>query len=102
MFGATASEHASASYLYRVIHFGASLKEVEWEWSEWLAKLEGLLSQLDGVTATVHIQSELVGDHAYEWHRTVASIGSWPPDWEFQGGIRSFSDDRFQAPASST
>ena len=101
MFGVTANEHASVSYLYRVVHFGASLKEVEWEWSEWLAKFEGLLSELDGVVATVHMQSELVGDHTYEWHRTAATIGTWPPHWEFQGGARSFSDGRAPAAASS-
>jgi hypothetical protein len=93
MFSATSSEHVSVAYMYRVIHFGASLKAVEWEWNEWLAKFERLLSMLDGVAATVHLQTELVGDHIYEWHRKAGNVGSWPPEWEFRGGVRSFLDD---------
>ncbi len=90
MFSVTASDQVSVAYCYRVIHFGASLKTVEWEWEEWLVKFERLLSLLDGLTATVHLQSELVGDHSYSWRRTIASIACWPPEWEFEGGTRSF------------
>lgn len=56
--------------LFRVIRFGASLKAVEWDSAEWLAKFGQLLSGLDGMTATVHLQTELVGDQTCEWLRT--------------------------------
>lgn len=70
MFSLTASEQGTAAYRCRVIHFGASLKAVEREWAEWFAKFEQLLSGLDGMTATVHLQTELVGGHTYGWQRT--------------------------------
>ncbi len=90
MFSLTASEQVTVAYHYRVIHFGASLKAVEWDWAEWLAKFEQLLSGLDGMTATMHLRTELVGDHTYEWLRTNDAPGHWPPVWAFQGGMRSF------------
>jgi len=88
MFSATFNEHVSVAYLYRPIHFAASLKEVEGEWEEWLVKFERLLAKLDGITAVVHLETELVGTHTYHWSR--ANIGSWPPEWEFRGGPRAF------------
>ena len=88
MFSATFNEHVSVAYMLRPIHFAASLKTVEWEWEEWLVKFERLLSMLDGLTAVVHLDTELVGNHAYKWKRS--NVGHWPPEWEFGGGPRSF------------
>jgi len=88
MFSATFNEHVSVAYMLRPIHFAASLKTVEWEWEEWLVKFERLLSMLDGLTAVVHLETELVGNHAYKWKRS--NVGRWPPEWEFEGGQRSF------------
>lgn len=62
--------------LFRAIRFGASFKAVEWDWSEWLAKFEQLLSGLDGMSATVHLQTELVGDPTYKWLRTNHAPGT--------------------------
>lgn len=53
--------------LFGANYFGASLKAVEWHWAEWLAKFEQLLSGLEGMSATVHLQTELVGDLTYKW-----------------------------------
>src|SRR5438552_9367686 len=88
MFSATFSEHVSVAYLFRPAHFAASLKEVEGEWDEWLPKFERLLATLDGITAVVHLETELVGTHTYHWSRV--NVGSWPPTWEFGGGPRAF------------
>ena len=88
MFSATFNEHVSVAYWLRPFHFAASLKTVEWEWEEWLVKFERLLSMLDGLTAVVHLETELVGDHTYMWRRS--NVGCWPTEWKFKGGPRSF------------
>ena len=90
MFNATFNEHVSVAYWLRPIHFAASLKTVEWEWEEWLVKFERLLSTLDGLTAIVHLETELVGNHVYKWRRRQSNLGSWPTEWDFEGGPRSF------------
>src|SRR5215469_1879973 len=48
-------------YRDQVIVFGASYKEVEVEWEEWLKKFESILKQLYWMTATIHLETELVG-----------------------------------------
>ena len=90
MFSATFNENLTIAYMYRPIHFAASLKTVEWEWDEWLVKFERLLSMLDGINAAVHLETELVGNHVYRWCRKRSNARGWPPEWEFQGGPRSF------------
>lgn len=45
-------------YCGRIIHFGASLKSVEYEWAEWKAKFEKLLASLYFIRARVHIKTE--------------------------------------------
>ncbi len=90
MVNATLNEHVSVAYGLRPIHFAASLKTVEWAWEEWLAKFERLLSTLDGLTAMVHLETELVGRHVYEWRRRQSNQGSWPAAWDFEGGPRAF------------
>lgn len=42
----------------RIIHFGANLKSVEYEWPEWKSKFEDLLLKLLFVEAKVHFQTE--------------------------------------------
>lgn len=46
-------------YESRVIHFGASLKGVEYEWEEWIVKFENLLEQLFWLEAHVHCGPEV-------------------------------------------
>lgn len=45
-------------YWGRVIHFGANLKSVEYEWIEWKEKFENLLLKLLFSSARVHFKTE--------------------------------------------
>jgi hypothetical protein len=57
----------SLDYKARIIHFGASLKQVESEWGEWRAKFERLLSQLYFYEARVHLNSDGMGQQLACW-----------------------------------
>jgi|SRR5688572_15758734 len=45
-------------YFGRIIHFGANLKSVEYEWAEWRTKFESLLISLFFLEARVHFKTE--------------------------------------------
>lgn len=84
-------------YRDQVIVFGASYKSVEYEWSEWLEKFESILKKLFWISATIHLETELFGDHKYEWLADCERMDGWFKDepvvaalWEFKGGPRSF------------
>src|SRR6476646_8714570 len=44
---------SNTNYQTEVMHFGASYKAVEYEWDEWIAQFEQLLSKMYWVSATV-------------------------------------------------
>lgn len=52
--------HSGPNFEYsgRVIHFGANLKSVEYEWQEWKNKFESLLTNLFFIEARVHFKTE--------------------------------------------
>lgn len=84
-------------YRDQVIVFGASYKEVEMEWEEWLKKFESILKQLYWMTATIHLATEMVGRFTYEWDSDPGLLDSWATDdpmptslWSFSGGPRAF------------
>ena len=97
MFSVTPSDLVTVSYNCQFIHFGASYKEVESAWEEWLEKFEMLLSKLFWMSAQVHLQTELVGSYVYAWEATkdgLSGINNEPPQpvshWEFEGEPRKF------------
>ena len=87
-------------YRDQVIVFGASYKSVEHEWNEWLDKFEHILKQLYWSSVTIHLETELVGDHKYQWLYDFEIMDNLLSDnpkpiskWEFTGGPRKFFDN---------
>jgi hypothetical protein len=87
-------------YRNQVIVFGASYKSVEHEWREWLEKFDAILKQLYWVSATIHLETELVGNHKYEWLFDINQPDNWTSDnpqptsmSTFSGGPRKFFED---------
>ena len=97
MFNASDPDNVEGNYRDQVITFGASYKAVEYEWDEWLEKFEGILRQVYWTSATIHLDTELVGKHIYEWTFDINQTDNWISDhpkpttmWEFKGGPRNF------------
>lgn len=78
------------------LHFGATLKAVEWEWEEWLTKFERLLGQLFWTEAFLHLRTEAtVGHHDYTYaavdsKRLYEDPPAPPSVWTLKGGPRTF------------
>ena len=79
MFSLPAAESLGFSYMSQVIHFGASYRALEYEWDAWMNAFETVLRQLYWVNATVHLRTELAGNHAFHW----SSAGSHRPNADF-------------------
>lgn len=67
MFSVPVAELEQGTYHTQVIHFAASYQAVEYEWQEWMAKFEALLSKMYWVSAKVHLETELSGTHTFVW-----------------------------------
>lgn len=87
-------------YCSQAIAFGASYKSVEHEWDEWLDRFEAILKQLYWSSAIIHLETELVGDHKYEWLADLIQPDNWISEnpqpttiWTFNGGPRKFFDN---------
>lgn len=90
----------TSMYRDQVIVFGASYKSVEHEWSHWLEKFENILKNLFWINATIYLETELVGDHKYEWLMVMNHLDNLLSDnpepvtcWKFKGSSRKFFDD---------
>jgi hypothetical protein len=70
MFSIPQVESRIGHYQTEVMHFGASYKAVEYEWDQWVAQFEQLLSKMYWVSATVHLETELSGTHTFTWEST--------------------------------
>lgn len=67
MFAIPVEELEQGTYQTQVIHFAASYQAVEYHWEDWLAKFEALLKRMYWVSATVHLETALSGNHTFEW-----------------------------------
>lgn len=67
MFAIPVEELEQGTYQTQVIHFAASYQAVEYYWEQWLAKFEALLKRMYWVTATVHLETRLSGNHTFQW-----------------------------------
>lgn len=94
MFSIPQLEARPANYQTEVMHFGASYKAVEYEWDQWVAQFESLLSRMYWVSATVHLETELSGTHTFIWE--ASGTGHKPGsgnmrvrcEWSHEGGLR--------------
>lgn len=67
MFAIPRPEKTPDNYLTEVIHFGASYKAIEYEWSQWIKQFENLLDKMYWVSVVVHLETELTGTHTFNW-----------------------------------
>ncbi len=87
----------SASGLFthhQVIHFGASYNAVEYEWQLWMKKFEGLLNKMYWVEATVHLETEVMCKHLFQWrtevdyHQPNSGKMAVSCEWEHEGRLQ--------------
>ena len=97
MFSYPGEDAMHGRYRRQIIHFGASFKELESDWEEWLEKFEALLKRLYWWEAKLHLEAELVGNYAYTW-KAKYDPDKWSQpihlpttNWDFEGGPRDFS-----------
>ena len=97
MFAIPPEAPQQGTYRSQIIHFGASIKEVERDWRRWLEKFESLLRRLYWFNAMVYLRTEVLGDFDYEWTVDANQIVHFfqdhpqpPTKWLFDGGPRSF------------
>ncbi len=67
MFSIPQEELEQGTYQTQVIHFAASYQAVEYHWEQWMAKFESLLKKMYWISATVHLETELSGNHTFIW-----------------------------------
>ena len=60
-------EGPNLEYSGRIIHFGANLKSVEYDWLELIAKFESLLKRLYWTNAWLHLKTEYSGLETFHW-----------------------------------
>jgi hypothetical protein len=86
------------TYKSQIIHFGASFKQIEWNWEEWLTKFETLLRHMYWDEVHLHLIAEGLNSSSfhYVWQDDEDEKAIYPGHphpvarWTFSGGPRSF------------
>ncbi len=83
------------TYKSQIIHFGGSFKSIEWNWEEWLAKFEVLLSKMYWDEVQLHLLSEMyTSSFHYTWKSEENALDTKYSNpiahWTFSGGPRTF------------
>ncbi len=95
MFSIPQLDSPTANYQTEVMHFGASYKAVEYEWDQWIAQFESLLSKMYWVSATVHLETELSGTHTFIWeangsgHKPGSGNMRVRCEWSHEGALKA-------------
>jgi hypothetical protein len=89
MFGLTPAEQ---SYREQVYHFAATMKGMEEEWDQWLAKFEALLAKMHWLFVDVYLSTEHFGSYHYWWVAREFEEGQAVEAWEHGGGPRSYAE----------
>lgn len=94
MFAVPTLELAAGGQHTQVMHFGASYRGIEYEWTHWLEQFESLLRNMYWVAATVHLETELSGIHSFVWeadgdfHRPGSDDIHIRCEWVHEGWLR--------------
>jgi hypothetical protein len=88
------------TYKSQIIHFGASFKQIEWAWEEWLTKFEALLRKMYWDEVHLHLLSEAWNASSvhYVWKDEDEEKAIYPDHadpvarWTFSGGPRTFRE----------
>ena len=88
-------KETSPTYEYwgRTFHFGGQFKSIEYEWGEWKAKFEVLLTKMVWKSAFVHFKTEYTDIQTFKW---TLNSKKWAPYdknefriiqeyWDFEG-----------------
>ena len=67
MFNLPGLDFKDGLYKNQIIVFGASYKEIEDSWIDWIVKFEHLLKALYWDEVVVHLETECRGDRTYQW-----------------------------------
>lgn len=67
MFGLPPSGTALITYERRLVHFAASVKNVDFALRDWLDKFETLLRQLYWQEAYLRVEQGYIGTHEFRW-----------------------------------
>lgn len=85
------------TYKSQIIHFGASFKNIEWEWEDWLTKFEALLRNMYWDEVRLHLISEMYTGTTFDyvWKCEDESLHPDHPHpvahWSFSGEPRNFN-----------
>ncbi|MEM8532206.1 MAG: hypothetical protein AAGF95_15280 [Chloroflexota bacterium] len=77
MFSFPPADVCRGTFRTQIIHFGASIKGLEWEEVDvWIVKFEGLLKRLYWFEATVHIKPEIDSPYLFTWVPKVSPVST--------------------------